>query len=360
MILQLNVLQDGSCARIFASREFNEETWECLSHIKIWHNKGKKSIEKMFRQPVWYENDYVIQFKSQMSFRSFCEQFNRSEYNNGDNYRIYTHNCANAAEYALKIAGIDLKIPKIKLTSLCPHPITRLPTPVLSPIDLFHYAKSYYESQEAGFTADLKKTNHLFQSMSFKFELANKALFFWGNKQKVEKIKLASNGLYNAMRKHQDKNPHRAPIYLQKLYDSIDLMFLEDPNLYPSSLLFNTNHIFKNRRTFYATQEADIRVNLCLSYLLLYSCCYFLFLFMYTADPQEEAPITALSSLLFVGEIILNLCVGGVIALGSEFYAIKRDNKRSRHETHDTHLSNAIEAYEKSIHEYIDTTEKSR
>lgn len=129
MIIELNVLQDGRCARIFASAEPHEKSWQGVVALKIFHNYGKESIEKYYGKSATYDNDYVVSFKSKLPFKDFCNAFAQSEFNDGAKYSFYKHNCANAANFALKLAGIDLGNPLIKLTHLTPGSFFIIPTP---------------------------------------------------------------------------------------------------------------------------------------------------------------------------------------------------------------------------------------
>lgn len=113
MIVQLNVLQNGTCAQIYAYAEDHEESFSTLHSarvIKIWHNDAGPSIRTYDSTLRNCDNDYFVLFKSRVPFGVFCEQFYTSEYNDSSKYNYYGHNCANAANHALKLANINLEI----------------------------------------------------------------------------------------------------------------------------------------------------------------------------------------------------------------------------------------------------------
>ncbi|RUR17719.1 hypothetical protein ELY21_10420 [Legionella sp. km535] len=144
MYIMLNVVSLGTCAQIYAQAHINEPLFNDMHLVKIWHNKDEPSLSHGTLPKHQYDNDNCVTFESSVPFARFCEEFSNSEYNNPDFYHMLTHNCANGARFALKLAGIDLALPWIQFgriieTSL----ILRIPGVTLTPLTLFDAARRY-------------------------------------------------------------------------------------------------------------------------------------------------------------------------------------------------------------------------
>src|SRR5579862_9348824 len=115
MFLKLNIFKNGSCAEIIAIAEDHEEEFKTDSfstrHAVIWHNHKVPSFQVRLPREN-YDNDLFIIFQSEVPFKDFCEAFYHSEYNQPENYNYITHNCAHAADHALRLANINLQINK--------------------------------------------------------------------------------------------------------------------------------------------------------------------------------------------------------------------------------------------------------
>lgn len=137
---------DKHTSYVYAFAESNERgfyTHEPIAvrAVKIHHNSRRLSMQVYPKENCeTYDNDYALSFKSTMPFIDFCRTFVNSEYNSNKNYNILTHNCTLAANFALKLAGIDLNFGYIKSMKLI-H-ITIL-SPFLTPKDLYLKAKDY-------------------------------------------------------------------------------------------------------------------------------------------------------------------------------------------------------------------------
>jgi hypothetical protein len=325
MIIELNVLQDGSCARIFASADPDEESWEGLRAIKIWHNSGKESIERYFIRRQTYDNDFTIRFNSRCSFQAFCHDFSHSAYNQGDKYHFFTHNCANAANHALDLAGIKLDIRTFKLTSLAPHPLTRVPTPFLAPIDLFHKAVAYKINADK----QANKNQRFFSAPDFKLSLAKQTLHFWG-KQKGEKVAKDTLKVNDAIDKHIKKHPHRLTEYIDLLKDCNDEMFdLKD-------CFFNSikKIQFKDRLLSYHVMSSDFLHYLSNFNMILYQL---LQRDMLDSVVSLHPVIKLMSAMLFCFAV---LCLGHAA-----------DNKYGHSRTKETALSRALSELTASLSE---------
>ena len=140
----LNVVSQGTCAQIYAQADAKEPLYNDLDLVKIWHNSDEPGLSHGTLPKHLYDNDNCITFESSVPFKTFCEQFANSEFNNPEMYRMMTHNCANGAHFALRLAGIHLDFPLIQFgryiqTSY----IFRIPGVTLTPLTLFEAAKRY-------------------------------------------------------------------------------------------------------------------------------------------------------------------------------------------------------------------------
>ena len=326
MIIKLNVLQDGSCARIFAYAEPEELSWQGLREIKIWHNAGKESIERDFIRRQTYDNDFTVRFQSWRSFSYFCESFSRSEYNYGDQYAFFTHNCANAANFALHLAGINLDIRAIKWTSLNPHPILRVPTPFLAPVDLFHKAVAYKIDKQAGVDKRAIKSGRFFSTSEFKLSLAKQTFQFWGKKKGGEKVEQSTLRLSDALDKHIIKQPHRLDEYLDLTKACVTEFFdcHAQRSLSSSDDDYDIEQ-FKDRRLSYFTMLGDLY-----HYLLVFALTYSLLFGLDSMDDMcwQERLMRQIRHISF-----------GLLLLG---LAITADEKYGHSRTKETTFSLAI------------------
>lgn len=222
MYIKLNIL-DGTCAQIYADAEEGEEPYvlegKSSSHVKIWHNDHESSMHSVLCSVQNADNDNYLTFSSKIPFKDFCKKFIDSGYNEANNYHLLNHNCANAAQVALKIAGIDLPISKIKLTQIIPYSIYRIPSFTLTPLDLYKIARKYKVEK-------LHHQPHKSVSWAFKMELAATSLLFKAKpekadtKEKIQTILSETNRLIKT-------REHHTELYLQALIKTIDLLQLK-------------------------------------------------------------------------------------------------------------------------------------
>lgn len=223
MLIKLNVVADAVCAQIFAWAENEEQSWshkgQEVRSVKIWHNDQQQSInlnDSNFSNLVNCDNDYYVEFKSKIFFKQFCEQFAASEYNDPSCYHYYTHNCANAACFALKIADINLPVGFLKLTTLAPGFFLKIPTPVLTPIDLYHTARKY----------KLQELQHFSNKVCSSIKEKALALSFWAKSAKNEKKEYVDVILAN-IQKNMKTRPHHMELYLEILTQTYALLNTE-------------------------------------------------------------------------------------------------------------------------------------
>ncbi len=151
MKIILNIIDVEFCAQVYVIAEENEKEFDLLEKnerhstrcVKIWHNRTQQSMLPA-KEPKRYHNDIFIVFESNVPYQDFCKAFVASKYHLPENYNIITQNCAEAAYFALKLAGIDFPINRfLRLTRLNVHSFFKFPPIVLTAADLYHYAKAH-------------------------------------------------------------------------------------------------------------------------------------------------------------------------------------------------------------------------
>jgi len=227
MRIILNVLADGSCAQLYVYADRGEGGWiyregepEQFS-IKIRHNHQSLSIDPWHRPLKSCDNDTYIPFTSKVRFATFCDSFALSEYNDPIEYKMLSHNCANAAYFALQLAEINLPaLGRIKMMSLSPNALFRMPGPTLTPIDLYHTARRHKLNALQSPTARWSK-------MDFKLKLASSTLGFWARKETFDDKRQCIKTICSEIERSVKKRPHHMELYLQTLLDTIDFLMSE-------------------------------------------------------------------------------------------------------------------------------------
>lgn len=167
MFLKLNIVDNGGCAHLYAHAEKYESAFilnnEPVRHIQIWHNDGWPSLTKNKYHSVNCINDLFLWFKSKVSFAWFCEQFSQSEYNKHENYHVLTHNCANAAHYALSLARIHLPISSFRCNRFSYYSCLHIPGFILTPTRLFEVALEFKCKQQNQHMRGNNPVTHLHQ-----------------------------------------------------------------------------------------------------------------------------------------------------------------------------------------------------
>ena len=268
MRIKLNVLTNGTCALIYADAEEHDASWRVEAYdiraVRIWHNDADASLQIKFNPLKNYDNDYVVTFKSKVPFNEFCENFATSEYNEASNYRYLSHNCASAANYALKIAGIDLPIHWIRLTSLLPSPAWRIPSTILTPYDLFTISKDFK-------IRSLNTASRPLSTIHFKMDLASSKLLFWAKSSKNAHKNQCVEKIVSAVRQSWHTRQHHAESYLEALIRTSDRLM--SVSTHKENKEYNQlTRFFKERAPSKTDQEADQftnRVALCLFLILV-------------------------------------------------------------------------------------------
>lgn len=225
MRIELNVLgSSSSTAMIYAYAE----EWESgptlhgiaeVKAIKIHHGSNYLSFEPLMKTPKHCDNDYFVSYKSKVPFREFVTQFLSSSYKNNNDYNLKTHNCAHAADYALRLAGIVVSnsfkdyLPRIDFGA-----ISFIQSSVtLTPDKLYLLARSY-------------KIKNIEPQVHFKYELVSKALFFWSRRQQtpVNQDSLAqADVILSEVAGYQKTRAHHLEQYIKILIDTIDLLITQ-------------------------------------------------------------------------------------------------------------------------------------
>ncbi len=147
MRLILNVFRNGECVRIIAIKEEKEEGFTCFGYqfstgiVELRHNAAYEGIHPG-SLPNNRDEDYFVEFTVTHSFKKFCEAFQASSYNDHKKYGQYTHNCADAARFALGLVDIELPLARFKFNRYNPGTYLRVPG-VSTPYELFLAAKEY-------------------------------------------------------------------------------------------------------------------------------------------------------------------------------------------------------------------------
>ncbi len=152
MWLRLNILNDGSCAYLYATDADDVKHFfmpkSSQRVVRIWHNDESHSLIRSYADdspiqiPHNTVNDQYIDFKSEVAFDYFCDEFEKSEYNDPNTYHLLGHNCSHAAYFALNLAGIPVIGNKFFLGKVHEHSTLHLPM-VLTPQTLFMWALNY-------------------------------------------------------------------------------------------------------------------------------------------------------------------------------------------------------------------------
>ncbi|KTC97223.1 hypothetical protein Lgee_1884 [Legionella geestiana] len=147
MWIQLNILGDGSSARIYARAKPREAGYQTgfdeWRGVYIWHTDEDPAMQKLRKHQVNNrENDLFVNFKSRVPFADFCKKFAQSSFNDPGRYQLFWHNCTHSALFALRLAEIPLKMPlflggKLARQSWLPVPF------LLTPMALYRVAEAY-------------------------------------------------------------------------------------------------------------------------------------------------------------------------------------------------------------------------
>lgn len=210
---------NGGCAQLYAWAESHEAPFllngEYVRGVMIWHNDKHRSLNKALTIQNCY-NDHFVNFKSTVSFRRFCEQFAYSEYDKPGNYHLFLHNCANAAHFALLLAGIPIMLPRIPMMSrLMPHSFVRLPV-ALTPTSLYEVVQEHKITEVRSLPP--------LSAPLFRAELASSAFFLLKQNGIDPKHQKSYFNIESEVFCSIQKNPQQSELFLRALLKSIRLL----------------------------------------------------------------------------------------------------------------------------------------
>lgn len=260
MLIKLNVIPNGCSTHLYVLAERGEQGCSVdngiFYQLRIMHNPRTCAIDFFPELPVNCDNDYYLTFRSKVSFSSFCSRFMASEYNDPKNYNLIFHNCANAAHFVLTIAEIDFpSISNLRLMSLSPQILTRIPGPALIPVDLFRTAVKHKIKQLEYATAPFSKT-------SFKVALASTTLNFWARNEANIKKKESARTVVSEINFLVQKRPHHTELYLQNLLDTIEILMGVKTQKEAEEYLAGSR-LFQERRVTEEVIALNIHMNCC-------------------------------------------------------------------------------------------------
>lgn len=159
------LIVSGTSARVNAYASKNESPYKECSSVVIWHQRISASLHEA-NLPVLQHDDLFVGFKSKVPFSAFCEQFNACEFNNPKNYNTLTHNCADAAYYALRVAGVMFPLPWIQRRRVFEYSsVLYIPGFILTPIALYDEARKF-KLLQLNNRQYFKRWNHAFEQLS--------------------------------------------------------------------------------------------------------------------------------------------------------------------------------------------------
>lgn len=152
MFIRFNITSRGETSYVYAWSENSNNKLTYAFH----HTPTNKSL-KFNGYAFSCENDNYVTFKCSINIDDWRFRLEASDYNSPDQYRVFSHNCAHAARFALEAAGI--KVHSIKsptfFNRINPYPL-RIPLGTLSPYDLYQDVKDYKFAQLLTMNAEAK------------------------------------------------------------------------------------------------------------------------------------------------------------------------------------------------------------
>lgn len=144
MYILLNIINQGSSAILHCRANKKEPSFQNNNEVKIAHTSDAPSLRFEPFPKRQHDNDHFITFKSTVPFKTFCEQFSVSEYNDPEHYQMLFHNCANTVHFALQLAGINISLSYLQFGRWFEYSqIIRIPGTTLTPLTLYEAAKTY-------------------------------------------------------------------------------------------------------------------------------------------------------------------------------------------------------------------------
>ncbi|KTD17434.1 hypothetical protein [Legionella jordanis] len=328
MYIKLNVLKDQLCAQIYAYSDNEQDCYQLSGsktyQVKIWHNANSPSLTIPQSELKNYDNDLCVSFHSRIRFKDFCEGFESSKYNDPNCYHYLKHNCADAANFALQLADIRLPIGYIKMTSPAPYVLLRVPSPILTPFDLFQSARRHKLKQ-------LETSN-----INFKLELAFSAYGFWAKSTKNKEVEIKSETVISEFEKSIKARSHRAEHYLEAIIESTDQLLKTDE--IHSKQYGNYVERFRERQSWPYTQAVSQNFNGLMAILILANL-------LHLAGYEEQN----------IKNVVFTLVIIATMGPLTKAYI---DNKSYLpRNTHETELSKALADFSKTVIGELDSAE---
>lgn len=248
MILKVNMLGGGRTVEVRAYAEDYEEGFAYFRDVKIHHTQNNDGLIFCPDPVVNYANDDYVIFNCKVNFQEFCNQFYISSYSDPQEYRRVTHNCADAVKYALKLAGIDIPMSRLRLTQLHLDSNFAVPVMAISAADIFLAAKNY--------KINMLNSQKNQASIKFKIELATTKLNFWMRHSKNQRINSHVNIILKNVQDNIVTRPHHAELYLKVLIDTIDMLVGAATDLMSIKNYKCSSRFFKDRAMSYLRYES--------------------------------------------------------------------------------------------------------
>lgn len=215
MWIQLNIVSNGSSARIYARAKHGETGYTIGSEewrgVFIWHTDTGPAMHKLRKHQIDNrDNDLFVSFKSRVPFANFCNQFAQSSFNDPGRYQLFWHNCTDSALFALRLAEIPLSMPlffggKLVRQSWLPVPF------LLTPMALYRMAEAH--------KIQCIQAQALNSHPLFKAKRAFEARLGFFSPERVAALQPVLEATQNSLKHH----PAQPEFYLKALECSLDV-----------------------------------------------------------------------------------------------------------------------------------------
>jgi hypothetical protein len=212
--IRLSVYRNGESAVIYAYTDTDppvEIDGTKTRQIEFQHTSSLKSLQRCIVLPKNHDEDYIVEFNVNMSFQAFYKKLQECDDNNFKKYKLFTHNCANAAASVLDMAGVKLKLPgKFHFNRINETSYFRIPFS-LTPYELFLAAR------------DAKNQSQQNQKIYLEIKKAIWKLNFF-KKQTNFVLRENIDKIIFSIKKKLEKNPHHANFYLDAVRDTTAML----------------------------------------------------------------------------------------------------------------------------------------
>ncbi len=249
MRILVEVVSGGACTLLTAWTDHEDDEKymmringeeQAVNSVTVMHNEDTNALHPCFRKQQVHRIGWNVTFESRVNFKTFCEQFAASRFNDKNNYHWRNHNCAMAVAYALTLAGIDHKLPAYRVFNRVGSLSTdRMPLASISPLDLIHHLIQYK-------TQTLKP-----HTLSFKLELAKSAMNMWNSRHPQPRQKRLIATINHKMSTMTHLHPELDETYLKIFLDTTDFLLgtpspKEKEEYHQLAGLFDRMHPYKN------------------------------------------------------------------------------------------------------------------